>query len=166
MPTYNCAGYKEGQMNHQWSPWYRLDDEVAKTNVPDKPGIYEIGANFEFGRLNGKSRIISIGRAAPSLRTRLCKERFSDMARYLNRPEKWLVNAGHTLEFHYIITSSGEEALWLEALRHWEYENQHWELPPGNDRLEKAAIMKRIERKYAAFNDKILQDLLEQHQTT
>ncbi len=54
----------------------------------------------------------------------------------------------------------------MEALRQWEYENEHWELPPGNDRLEKAAIFKRIEQKYGRFNKRTLRVLFEQHQTT
>ncbi len=59
--------------NYQWSRWFSLDDGAAKQNVPDKPGIYEVRANFEFGRLRGKSQIVSIGRAIPSLQKRLCE---------------------------------------------------------------------------------------------
>ena len=152
--------------NYQWSPWHRLDNEEAKQNVPDKSGIYEIRTNFEFGRLNGKSPIISIGRAVPSLQSRLAKGRLEYLIKNLDRPEKWLYNAKKTLEFHYIVTDSGDKAKWLEALRQWEYENEYWELPPGNDRLEKAAIFKRIEQKYVGFNGRTLKILLEQHQTT
>jgi hypothetical protein len=152
--------------NYQWSAWCGLDNEIAKQSVPDKPGIYEIRTDFEFGRLKGSSQILSIGRAVPSLQKRLSKGRFSDLIKDLDRPEKWLFNANRILEFHYIVTTSGEEAKWLEALRQWEYENEHWELPPGNDRLEKAAIFRRIEQQYGRFNESKLKALLQQHQTT
>lgn len=156
----------ESFAGYQWSSWYRIGNEAAKQNVPDKPGIYEIRTDFEFGRLNGESRILSIGRAVRSLQSRLAKGRLEDLIRNLNRPEKWLYNAKKTLEFHYIVADSADKAKWLEALRQWEYENRYWELPPGNDRLEKAAIFKRIEQKHAGFNERTLKILLEQHQTT
>ena len=153
-------------MNIEWSPWYRMDDEKAKANVPDKPGTYQIRTDFGFGRLSGKSRIISIGRAIPSLRNRLSGGRFGNLVKNLDRPEKWLLNANKSLEFRYIVTDLKEEAQWLEALGQWEYENKHWELPPGNDRLEKAAIFRRIEQQFGKFDNKKLTSSLEQYQTT
>lgn len=150
----------------EWSPWYRLDDSVAKKNIPDKPGIYEIKTEYKFGRLRGESDILSIGKATPSLRNRLGKGRLANLVRNLDRPEKWLFNSKHMIWFRYLVTHSVKEAEWLEAIRQWEYENKHWELPPGNDRLEKAAIFRKIEEQYGPLNQMALMALLKKHEST
>ena len=36
-----------------------------------------------------------------------------------------------------------------------EYENEHWELPPGNDRLELAPLKKQIQQKYGISAEKL-----------
>ena len=150
----------------KWSPWYRLDDKVAKQNIPNKPGIYEIRTEYEFGRLRGKSNILSIGRAIPSLRNRLGQGRLANLVRNLDRPEKWLFSAKQMIWFRYLVTHSDKEAEWLEALRQWEYEHEHWELPPGNDRLEKAAVFRKIEEQYGPLNQRTLMALLKEHKST
>jgi len=130
-------------MNAQWTGWLPLNEENVSL-VPEKQGIYEIRTDYEIKRLRGESRIVSIGRAVPNLKTRL-SSRIYNPYRFMNRCEKWLIRGNHKLEFHYIVTGDSEDAKWLEALEHWKYENKHWELPPGNDRLEKAPIFKKIE---------------------
>ena len=105
-----------------WSSWHRFDDESAKAAVPHRPGVYEVQTDFEFGRLKGNSRLVTIGSAVPSLKTRLCRQRFRDTARYLNRAEKWLIHGGHILEFRYLPTITRNEARRLEAERLIEYE--------------------------------------------
>jgi len=130
-------------MNYQWTNWLPLNKQNV-SSIPEEPGIYEICTDYEIKRLRGESIIVSIGRAVPNLKTRL-SGRTDNAARYMNRCEKWLIRGNHKLEFHYLVVENAEEAKWLEALRHWQYENNHWELPPGNDRLEKAPIIKKIE---------------------
>jgi hypothetical protein len=83
----------------------------------------------------------------------------------LNRCEKWLKHGNHKLEFHYTITESAEDAKWLEALKHWEYENEHWELPPGNDRLEKNPIIKKLEGAIGKIERNILEGLFVKYLT-
>jgi hypothetical protein len=158
------AGSAEG--SRSWSPWYRFDDEQAKAAVPHRPGVYEVRTDFEFGRLKGSSRVVTIGSAVPSLRTRLCKQRFHNPARYLNRAEKWLVQEGHTLEFRYFAAITGEEARRFEAVRLIEYEYEHGELPPGNEDLPLSKITMDIERKHGGRPAKeILRDLLMQRRS-
>ena len=41
---------RETTTDYRWSPWHLCDAEVADTSVPDKPGLYEVRADFEFGR--------------------------------------------------------------------------------------------------------------------
>jgi len=152
--------------NRSWSPWYRFDDESAKAAVPHRPGAYEVRTDFEFGRLKGSSRLVTIGSAKPSLRTRLCKQRFRNTVRYLNRAEKWLVYEGHILEFRYLPTATAEEARRLEAERLIEYECQHGELPPGNEVLPLSIIITEIEEKHGGRPaEETLRDLLRQHQS-
>ena len=44
-----------------------------------------------------------------------------------------------------------------------EYENEHWELPPGNEVLPTTAIRRYIEQRHGRFTEKTLRDLLEHH---
>ena len=148
-----------------WSAWHPFDAEVAHTSVPDQAGIYEVRADCQFGRLKGSSPLVSIGSAQESLRKRLCEQRIGDPIRYHNRAEKWLTEAGHELQFRYITTDSGEEARYWEAIRLMEYENEHWELPPGNGVLPLSVISKHIQKKYGRLTHKILKHLLEHYQS-
>jgi len=150
-------------MNIQWSDWFSLSEETVSL-VPEKQGIYEIRTDYEISRLRGKSRIVSIGIAVPNLKSRL-SGRIYNPARYMNRCEKWLICNNHKLEFHYQVVANSHEAKWLEATRHWEYENEHWELPPGNDRLEKAPITKKLRSVLGEVDGSRLQNLLEKHRT-
>jgi hypothetical protein len=150
-------------MNIQWSDWFSLNEETVAL-VPEKQGIYEIRTEYEINRLRGKSRIVSIGRAIPNLKSRL-SGRIYNPARYMNRCEKWLISNNHKLEFHYQVAANSEDAKWLEAIRHWEYENEYWELPPGNDRLEKAPIMKKLKSVLGEVDGIRLKNLLEKHRT-
>jgi hypothetical protein len=150
-------------MNMQWSDWFSFNEETVSL-VPEKQGIYEIRTDYEINRLQGESRIVSIGRAIPNLKSRL-SGRIYNPARYMNRCEKWLISNNHKLEFHYQVTANSEDAKWLEATRHWEYENEHWELPPGNDRLEKAPIMKKLKSELGEVDGSRLKNLLTKHRT-
>lgn len=157
---------RDATKEYRWSAWHPFNVEVANTSVPDKPGVYEVRSDVEFGRLKGSSPMVTIGSARASLRKRLCEQRISDPIRYQNRAEKWLAQAGrHILEFRYATTDSGKEARHLEALRLMEYENEHWELPPGNEVLPLSVITKYIQEKYGRFTAKILKHLLEQYQS-
>lgn len=106
---------REPTKGYRWSAWYPFDTEVANISVPDKPGVYEVRADVEFGRLNGSSPLVTIGSAVASLRKRVYEQRIGDPIRYQNRAEKWLAQAGHILEFRYTTTDSGKEARFLEA---------------------------------------------------
>jgi len=150
-------------MNIQWSDWFSLDESNV-SSVPKEQGIYEIRTDYEIKRLKGESRIVSIGRAVPNLNSRL-SGRIYNPARYMNRCEKWLICNNHSLEFHYHVATNSEDAKWLEAMRHWEYENEHWELPPGNDRLEKTPIMKRLEGVVGEVDAGKLQNLFAEYRT-
>jgi len=147
----------------KWSSWHRINPDAA---VPDETGVYEIRTDFEFARLRGSSPLVTIGSAVPSLRKRLCEQRCRSAVRYQNRAEKWIVQAGHTLEFRYTTTGSGAAARYLEALRLMEYENEHWELPPGNEALPITAIRRHIEQRHGRFTERTLRDLLAEHHGT
>ena len=150
-------------MNIQWSDWLPANAETV-SSVPGKSGIYEIRTDYEINRLRGKSRIVSIGRAAPNLKSRL-SQKICGPASNMDRCDKWLLYNGHTLELHYHVATSSEDAKWLEALRHWEYENEHWELPPGNDRLEKTPITKKLRSVVGEVNRSKIKNLLADHRT-
>ena len=107
---------------------------------------------------------MSIGRAIPNLKSRL-SGRIYDPVRYMNRSEKWLICNNHKLEFHHQVIANSEDAKWLEAMRHWEYENEHWELPPGNDKLEKVPIMKKLKTIIGEFDGNKLKNLFAEHRT-
>jgi hypothetical protein len=116
-----------------WSEWYPLSYQ-SLTHLPDVPGIYEIRTDYEFGRLRGSSRVVYIGSAAgrgePTLRKRLGK-RISDPEGNLSGAEKLLQSAGHTLEFRFAKAVDRETAREMEKRRLTEYEEEHWEAPPG-----------------------------------
>jgi len=115
-----------------WSPEYplRLSSQAV---IPDSPGVYQVLTNTAFGRLTGSSRIVSIGSAKRSLRRRLAGERMKDPKRYLSRAEKWLLDAGHELWFRFALTEAGA-ARAVETELFVEYETEHWELPPSNNK--------------------------------
>ena len=115
-----------------WSPEYplRLSSQDV---IPNSPGVYQVLTKTAFGRLKGSSRIVSIGSAKPSLRRRLAGERMKDPKRYLSRAEKWLLDAGHELWFRFAITEAGA-ARTVETELFVEYEIEHWELPPSNNK--------------------------------
>jgi len=116
-----------------WSQWYPLSQQ-SLANVPDVPGIYEIRTDYEFGRLNGVSRVVYIGSAArrgkPSLRKRL-GGRIANPEGNLSGAEKLLVRAGHALEFRFATAKDGETARQMEIQMLTNYIEKHWEPPPG-----------------------------------
>jgi len=76
-----------------------------------------------------------------------------------------MAKAGLHLEFRYKTTGSAEEAEYQEALQLFEYEHDHWELPPGNDRLDRRPIISRIEVRRNPFNEQALRELCEQYKS-
>ena len=42
---------REATKEYRGSAWHLFDAEVANTSVPDKPSVYEVRADFKFGRL-------------------------------------------------------------------------------------------------------------------
>jgi hypothetical protein len=151
--------FSESINEHRWSDWRRFDDTRVLEALPDDPGVYEVRTDFEIGRLHGSSSLVTIGRAK-NLRDRRDKQKVGDTTRYLNRAEKWLLKENHVLEFRYLTCDSFEDAKHTEAVRQLEYESQHWELPPGNDRLELSPIKKRIKDEFGVSTDLIVRDLL------
>jgi len=115
-----------------WSEWYPLDSQSATLSIPNSPGVCQIRTDFAVNRLRGQSPIVCIGSSVPSLRNRLVSQRIRNPERYLSRAEKFLRQAGHSLGFRYKITVDGHAARNLEAQLLQAYEEEHWELPPGN----------------------------------
>ena len=155
--------------DRSWSPWYDIDNEKAKDALPTTPGIYEVRTDFEIGRLRVSSRIVSIGSGAPSLRQRLREQRFHKTARWgnLDRAEKWLLHGGHALEFRYLTTDDEKEARYLEDKHLLQYECEHWELPPGNERSPLSKIKKEFEKKRVGrLAQEFIRDLLKQDWST
>lgn len=160
-PT-GIAAIEEGS----WSPWYDIDDEKAKDALPHTPGVYEVRSDFEVNRLRGSSNVVTIGSAGPNLWQRLRQQRFHKTARgrYLNRAEKWLLHAGHHLQFRYLPTDTMEQARHLEAVELIRYEYEHWELPPGNENLPLSKVISRIQTSHNERSAKeMIKDLLRQH---
>ena len=154
-------------MNLQWSDWsgWLPFTQESCGRIPEKKGIYEVRADFKIKRLNGDSEILAIGRATRSnLRARISAE-ICNPARFMNRCKKWLVRNNHKLGFRWYVAADAKEAELREALRHWEYENEHWEIPPGNDRLEKAPIMKELAKKMNVVDANNLNNLLVKYHT-
>lgn len=116
-----------------WSEWYPLSRQ-SLANLPDVPGIYEIRTDYEFSRLRGSSRVVYIGSAAghgkPTLRKRL-GQRITDPEGNLSGAEKLLRRAGHALEFRFAKAKDRETARQMQIQRLTEYEEKHWENPPG-----------------------------------
>ena len=145
---------------YNWSQWYPFNDEKILKSLPNEPGIYEVRTDFEIDRLCGSSPLVTIGRAK-NIAERLGKQKADDIIRYLNRPEKWLFKNKHKLEFRYCICGSFEEAKYLEGIRQLEYESRHWELPPGNDRLEIGPLKSRIEELFECTAEQMVDYVLE-----
>ncbi len=150
----------ESGQKYNWSDWHRFDDEKALTALPNEPGVYEVRTDFGIGRLQGNSSLVTIGRAK-NLKDRRDKQKVGDTTRYLNRAEKWLLQANHVLEFRYRVCRSFEEAKYAESVGQLEYESQHWELPPGNDRLELAPVKNRIKELFGISIEQMVIDLLQ-----
>ena len=115
-----------------WSQWYPLSQQ-SLANIPDVPGIYEVRTDYEFGRINGVSRVVYIGSAArgkASLRKRL-GGRVAAPDRNLSRAEKLLIRAGHALEFRFATAKDGETARQMEIQWLMNHIEKHWEPPPG-----------------------------------
>ena len=123
-----------------WSDWYPLDSQSANIPIPNSPGVYEIRTDFRLNRLRGQSPIVCIGSSVPSLRNRIINQRIGNPDRYLSRAEKFLRQAGHALQFRYGRTVDGNTARNLEAQMLQAYEEEHWELPPGNAELPRLKV--------------------------
>ena len=115
-----------------WSPEYPLGLS-SQGVIPNSPGVYQVLTKTAFGRLRGSSRIVSIGSARASLKKRLAGQRMRDPKRYLSRAEKWLLDAGHELWFRFALTEA-DAATAVETELFVEYETEHWELPPSNNK--------------------------------
>lgn len=150
----------ESSDKYNWSDWHRFDDEKVLAALPNEPGVYEVRTDFEIGRLQGSSSLVTIGRAK-KLKERREKQKVHDTVRYLNRAEKWILRANHALEFRYSICGSFEKAKYMEAIRQLEYESQHRELPPGNDRLELSPVKNRIKELFGISIEQFAGDLLQ-----
>lgn len=151
--------------NCNWSSWFNIRDENLKKSLPSEPGVYQIRTDFEINRLKGSSELVYIGAANDSLSKRLSLKLFGNFTG-LDRADKWLLfNSKNVLELRYVTTANESDAKYLEALLLWEYENKHWEIPPGNDRLEKKAIIDKIRHKHKGKIEDLLKDLLEQHKS-
>lgn len=98
---------------YSWSTWHHFNAELARTTVPDEPGVYELRTDYEIGRLKGSSPLVTIGSAARSLRKRIYEQRLLNTAKLLNRAERWLIQASHTLEFRYATTGNEEKARYV-----------------------------------------------------
>ena len=144
---------------YNWSDWYGINDKKVLVDLPDEPGIYEVRTDFEIKRLQGSSSIVTIGRAKKLKERRT--QKVDDPIRYLNRAEKWILQANHVLEFHYFICRNFEEAKYQEVVRQLEYESQHWELPPGNDQLTMAPINNKVRDAFGISIEKLTEDLLQ-----
>jgi excinuclease UvrABC nuclease subunit len=145
----------------RWSDWFDINNNNIKESLPEQPGVYEIRTKFEINRLRGSSDLVYIGSAADSLKNRLTLKLFGNWTG-LDRADKWLFSHANSLEVHYITTESEKDAKYLEGLLLWKYENEHWEIPPGNDKLEKKAILDHIEQKHKTSIDRLLKELLKQ----
>ncbi len=128
-------------MESDWSDWYPLIKDSLRY-IPDQPGVYEIRTNYEFGRLKGKTNLVYVGRTdrGNSLKERL-KGRIDKRKDILTKAEWFLLDNGHPLEFRFTVTKSKDEAKLMEAERLAEYDQQWWELPPGNSNLPKQPKM-------------------------
>ena len=127
-----------------WSEWVSLNKSCLRF-APDKPGIYEIRTDYEFGRLLGRSRIVYVGRTkSGSLYNRISK-RVTDPWGNLSWAEKFLHVRQSCLEFRCTEADSDADAKRLEAYRLYEYYRIHGELPPGNSTFPEAGTSKARE---------------------
>ena len=111
----------------RWSKWILFTAESIRAAAPEEPGIYEVRTAFEFGRLNGTTRVMYIGVGERGLRRRLDgKEPPS--------AEWWLRENGHPLEVRWAIFEGPSAARMAEDRRLAEYIERHWEPPPANHR--------------------------------
>ncbi|MFC1952601.1 hypothetical protein ACFLWR_00525 [Chloroflexota bacterium] len=152
-------------MDINWTEWYSIKDKQAINSIPEKPGVYQIQTDIEFNRLNGSSDIVYIGRARPSLKERLARTKLNDFTQ-LDRSNKWLLANNKALKFRYAVLESNEEAEYTEAILLWDYENTHWELPPGNDQLAKTPIMRKLNEVIPGFNRNTLKELIRKYKTS
>ncbi len=115
-----------------WSEWHALESKSITLPVPDSPGVYEVRTNIAFGRLKGYSAVVFIGSSVRSLKKRLLGQRIGNPERFLSGAEKYLRQAGHSLQFRYAETVDGLTARNLESQMLKDCDLEYWELPPGN----------------------------------
>lgn len=122
---------------YKWSEWHRMtrDNEGLVDQIPNYPGIYEIRIGRKVERLHGSSRVVNLGVAEDSLKSRVWDQKTRRGARYLPGALKWLVEVGHeTFEVRWFPVSTGDEAKKAEDGSLAEFIARHWELPAGNAR--------------------------------
>ena len=122
----------EGAMH--WSDWHSYCGNVSvlESLIPDLPGIYEFKVSgLMFGRLNGATDVVYIGRTGRSskavggsLRKRIC---FRDHTGSM----KWLKAKGHTFDVRWMPLHSDDAAEVAEQWNIKKYIKKHFESPPG-----------------------------------
>ena len=116
-----------------WSNWYPLDGDSIRGFCPQTAGVYKIRQKEgDFGRLNGSSDTLYIGKSDADLMTELLRliriGPGDHSASYRILPV--ILKLGRHLEFSFVKvsppTGETEDQLLLE------YEKEHFEVPPLN----------------------------------
>jgi len=109
----------------RWSDWKPYTSDIVRADAPQEPGIYEVRTTFEFGRLNGSSRVVYIGVGERGLRKRL-------IGKEPPSAEWWLREKDHPLEIRWAVFEGNDASRMAEDRRLAEYIDRHWEPPPAN----------------------------------
>jgi len=114
-----------------WKGPYRLNSITPK-DIPSSPGVYQVHTEFHFGRLKGTSNVVYIG-STYNLWNTLHQRRVVEPS----AAEKILWIHNHVLEVRFMASESLDKARTFEQSLLEEYEKEHWELPPGNQRIRR-----------------------------
>lgn len=102
----------------EWRKW----PQPALSQLPAAPGVYVFRLHRSFGRINGESDILYIGKSGKSIRSRLKCHPF-------NRTSMRILGL---IEVAWKACASGAEANVLESRLIGRYQRKHLELPPFN----------------------------------
>jgi hypothetical protein len=111
-----------------------------RADIGARPAVYALLHQEEFGRLQGQSRILYIGKTgrlggdSQSCRLRIYRYPNGNHARELRRRSALLTDRGIVVLLKWKYVDSSDEATAEESRLLSEYKNEHGELPPFNSK--------------------------------
>jgi hypothetical protein len=112
-----------------WSREYPFEADAISRHAPALPGVYELLQSVEYGRYQGKTRILKIGCSRSSLRDELSNHLVRHTA--ANRLARIRNREGTSVSFKCAIFKPSEARVAEKALLR-AFEDECWDLPVLN----------------------------------